>query len=336
MTASHGFLLMRKVTLLILLPFLVIFVTDGIAGRIGTLAQLFYSARPIRAVVVNIRGYMTDVIEPVQVQLPTGSAKNALRDQVVATIEEVTQDRVTYSAATAAASRFQLNVEPTANGKPVHDARIRIMNIRPAYEKGMTLQPGSYEVAVDADGFRSRRVWFEADESVSGSRLDFEVRLDNLGAKNCEKRLESYTTLPDPRDDVVGNYEAFIAATHAHEIINAAVIEDRLLFTNVNIHDLYSSYAQHTQNSNIIHVIDTLHVEGYVQFLTIQPKNVSKEEIDANKVLELPDDGFVLTKVMFERRGDDVLVVLQSLLPPGSLLRSDSDTEHLCDEVFAF
>lgn len=39
--------------------------------------------------------------------------------------------------------------------------RIRVMNIKPRYQYGMLLPPGSYDIEVSADGYRSKRLWVE-------------------------------------------------------------------------------------------------------------------------------------------------------------------------------
>lgn len=47
---------------------------------------------------------------------------------------------------------------------PTH-ARIRIMNIRPAFQQGMQLAPGHYDVEVSAPGYSPQRRWIKVDRN---------------------------------------------------------------------------------------------------------------------------------------------------------------------------
>jgi serine/threonine-protein kinase PpkA len=42
------------------------------------------------------------------------------------------------------------------------DARVRVINIAPAYRDGMDLEPGSYDIEVTAPGYRTFRGWHES------------------------------------------------------------------------------------------------------------------------------------------------------------------------------
>lgn len=55
--------------------------------------------------------------------------------------------------------RFSLTVETIPN-----DARVRILNIKPPYTPGISLESGSYHVEVSKDGFRSYRRWIALKE----------------------------------------------------------------------------------------------------------------------------------------------------------------------------
>lgn len=48
----------------------------------------------------------------------------------------------------------------TVDVTPAH-ARVRVMNIGPAYQAGMELEPGSYDIEVSAPGYEAQRRWVE-------------------------------------------------------------------------------------------------------------------------------------------------------------------------------
>lgn len=51
----------------------------------------------------------------------------------------------------------------TVDASPA-SARVRVMNIGPAYQPGMELEPGSYDIEVSAPGYETQRRWV----SISG------------------------------------------------------------------------------------------------------------------------------------------------------------------------
>ncbi len=51
----------------------------------------------------------------------------------------------------------------TVDASPAH-AKVRVMNIGPAYQPGMELEPGSYDIEVSAPGYEAQRRWI----SISG------------------------------------------------------------------------------------------------------------------------------------------------------------------------
>lgn len=64
-------------------------------------------------------------------------------------------------------ARLHLTITPDPSW-----ARVRIMNIAPAYQPGIELAPGSYDVLVDAEGYRPHRQWVDLQADTS-----LEVRL---------------------------------------------------------------------------------------------------------------------------------------------------------------
>ena len=68
-----------------------------------------------------------------------------------------------------AQARLSVKATPT-------NARIRIMNIVPAYREGMVLDPGRYDIEVSAPGHRTQRRWYELS---AGDRV-LEVALERL------------------------------------------------------------------------------------------------------------------------------------------------------------
>lgn len=62
----------------------------------------------------------------------------------------------------------------TVDVTPAH-ARVRVMNIGPAYQPGMELEPGSYDIEVSAPGYETQRRWV----SISGRSAAPVFRLRN-------------------------------------------------------------------------------------------------------------------------------------------------------------
>jgi len=56
---------------------------------------------------------------------------------------------------------------------------IKVMNIKPKYRQGMELVPGSYDVMVSAEGFRSKRLWV----NVSANTNTFKISLSPQSEK---------------------------------------------------------------------------------------------------------------------------------------------------------
>jgi hypothetical protein len=61
------------------------------------------------------------------------------------------------------------------------DSRIRIINIRPVYEPGMSLGPGHYHIQVDREGYRTARQWV----TIRDQDMVIDIRLEQVVVKGA-------------------------------------------------------------------------------------------------------------------------------------------------------
>jgi hypothetical protein len=318
---------MRKTAIFILAATTIFIALEGIADRIGVLAKAYDNGRPLREVVSDLQAKAREIVEPAQIEFTRKNVTTVANEAAAGAIEASAR-----ASQETSPSRFRLTVNAISTaGEELSDARIRVMNIVPVYQDGIALAPGSYEIKVDAEGYRTRTVYFDADKDLIGESFELEVKMDTVGAKNCLDRMESYTTLPDVRNDV-GSLEE-IRNGEARDIMRSAVIEDRLLFRDTAVNDLINSYAQRAERVGLMRVVDQSHRQGYARFTVIQPTGLSLEEIQKRVTREIDDKRFILFNVIFERQGDDTLMVMRSLFPPGDLIRGSYDKEYMCNKV---
>lgn len=62
--------------------------------------------------------------------------------------------------------RYALTVEPVPG-----DARIRVMNIKPLYKRGMMLAEGRYKLEVSKAGYQTRTLWVDLDAKTRTFRV---------------------------------------------------------------------------------------------------------------------------------------------------------------------
>ena len=83
---------------------------------------------------------------------------SAIRGDGSQVASNVQNSEVTYS--------LNINADPS-------DSRVKIMNIKPRYQAGIRLQPGSYDVLVQKDGYQDNRQWV----TISNSSITRNVTL---------------------------------------------------------------------------------------------------------------------------------------------------------------
>ena len=103
------------------------------------------------------------------------------------------QKRVQIEAGRSMSLHVELSRQATSKGriyvdKQPDDARVRILNISPAFHQGLELDAGLYHIEVSADGYASKKVWvaLEADED---KRVD--IRLERMTSSRQAQKISN-------------------------------------------------------------------------------------------------------------------------------------------------
>ena len=84
------------------------------------------------------------------------------------------------------------------------DARVRILNIGPAFDQGMELDSGRYHVEVSASGYETKKLWVTLGASED---KDLDIRLK----KNAVTPTPFYSSTGDAGARIIGRHGPFIA-----------------------------------------------------------------------------------------------------------------------------
>lgn len=95
-----------------------------------------------------------------------------------------------FSAPFSHAERYRLYVDADPP-----DARVRIMNINPRFYQGIPLKPGSYDIMVDKEGYRSYRRWIQIKDQ--DYHLPVNLKLKEQAAEESEEYTLVIHTLPE-------------------------------------------------------------------------------------------------------------------------------------------
>ena len=80
------------------------------------------------------------------------------------------------------------------NASPEH-ARIRILNIKPPYQRGMELEPGNYHIEVSTPGYDEKAEWIKISIQESKS---IDMALNRVSSERVEVQPEPPTPTPSP------------------------------------------------------------------------------------------------------------------------------------------
>lgn|GEM_PF-6458151 len=279
------------------------------SASIVSAGRVILDTTPLSKAASKVYAKITNIIEPVRIKFPEKQSVDALKSSIR---EGVTA--TTSAAARADASeKYNLSVETN-----VQDPSIKIMNIGPKYRDGMALEPGNYEIFIEKPGYRSKRFWVNLeDKSNQSNDVILKANLDPLGLPNCTDRVQ------------VENYAG------ALDTKGGNIVQIQADFPNVNINDLYLSFAKEINDSNFQEVIDTIAYPDYVEFQIASPTTLSEDDIKNNRVIEIDEDRFIMSRVIFEQVSSNVLFTYQQFMPPLVMI-SDMSKEVLCEHTFTF
>ncbi|MBW2248245.1 MAG: PEGA domain-containing protein [Deltaproteobacteria bacterium] len=99
--------------------------------------------------------------------------------------------------------RLYVNTEPD-------NARVRILNIGPAFDQGMALDSGSYHVEVSANGYDTKKLWVTLG---AGEDKDLDIRLK----KSADTAVSFSSSSGYTGTRIIGRHDQFIA--HANGVI---------------------------------------------------------------------------------------------------------------------
>ena len=99
--------------------------------------------------------------------------------------------------------RLYVNTEPD-------DARVRILNIGPAFDQGMALDSGRYHVEVSANGYDTKKLWVTLG---AGEDKDLDIRLK----KSADTAVSFSSSSGYTGTRIIGRHDQFIA--HANGVI---------------------------------------------------------------------------------------------------------------------
>lgn len=267
---------------------------------------------PLPKAASRVYAKISAIIKPVRIKFPENQSvdtiKAAVREGVIATTTAAA-----VASSSQASEKYGLTIE--AN---VDDPKIRIMNITPKYKDGIELRPGDYEIFVEAEGYRSKRFWIALeDESNQDNEVNLDVNLNRLGLPRCTEKV------------TIENYAGAFDSTGGN------IVQFQAVFDDVNINDLYQSYAKETKDINFMEVIDTVVFPDYVEFRIATPTSISGQDMENNRLIEIDGNRFVMNRVMFEQEGSDVRFTQQQFMPPGVFI-TDMNKEVLCEYTFNF
>jgi uncharacterized caspase-like protein len=100
-------------------------------------------------------------------------------------------------------SRLYVNTEPD-------NARVRILNIGPAFDQGMALDSGRYHVEVSANGYDTKKLWVTLG---TGEDKDLDIRLK----KSADTAVSFSSSSGYTGTGIIGRHDQFIA--HANGVI---------------------------------------------------------------------------------------------------------------------
>jgi hypothetical protein len=238
-----------------------------------------------------------DIVDSVKIKFPVNSSKEAVKNIVRSGVSATT---VAVSAANANLSQ---RPSPTAEilvRSNVDDPYVRIMNITDKYYQGIPVSPGSYDLEVSKEGYRTSRFWVNIDSSnIKGSQVMLDVNLNPIGVVDCDNDVELSAALPTTID-------------------GSQVLQVKTRYKNEYFSNLYLSFSKNADRNNFARVISSKSHDDYAEFLIAQPWILSKKDVKLNSELEIDPSKFILNRMTFEQIDDDVVMVHQAFLPPGS------------------
>ena len=103
--------------------------------------------------------------------------------------------------------RLYVNTQPD-------DARVRILNIGPAFDQGMELNSGRYHVEVSANGYDTKKLWVTLG---AGEDKDMDIRLK----KSADKAVSFSSSSGYTGTRIIGRHDQFIA--YANGVVNVNI-----------------------------------------------------------------------------------------------------------------
>ncbi|GGC59430.1 hypothetical protein [Marinobacter halophilus] len=300
------------VRLLILCALLSVGVYSYSASLISAGRQIF-EAIPFPKAARAVFEQVHELIEPTKIKFPETRLKDALRSSLREGVSAVASAGSTRALANATPETHELSINTN-----VDNPDIKIMNIGPKYRDGIELTPGDYDILVEKNGYRSSRFWVEIEDSkTKGSKVALDVVLDPLGLPGCTDKL------------IIGNHAGAFYGDGGN------IVQYQVMFENVDMNDLYQSYANTAKATEYYYVYDTVVFSDYVEFHIASPTSLSKSDITENLTINVDMDRFIVNKVIFEQQGSNVLFTTQMFMPPGVAI-TDVDKGFICENVFTF
>lgn len=209
----------------------------------------------------------------------------------------------------AASARAATVARPTAGEFTVatspDDAQVRVMNIEPVYQDGMTLDFGSYDIEVSAPGYRTKR--FPID--LQDTEVIVDVELTQRGSVTCEPEVV--------RMGGIGLSEFGLQ------------LRFEQVFENVSIYEIFSSLAKHLDSElNHIHDVQTLMGDNYAYLSALQNSNLSREQVESNEHVAISDRALHL-RYGLEKQGNDIRMIIYMSLD-GAYTTPELAREGLC------
>lgn len=310
MTYLTGYLRMSRLFSLLIVFSCTLFVwfsSDAVAARLKSLYEIFLEAVPVARKVEDMYKQMLEHARPVRLEFPSRYGEDVAKTQIKAGVSAGVR-----AAASAVTSDFKLTIAPNVTG-----ANVQILSPKKSYKDGIRLRPGDYEILVEKEGYRSKRFWFSAPKGKVSGGVRLDVTLKPLGMENCRSLVE------------LSNFNSGVLEK------GGSVLQIKGLFKNSDINDVYLSYGKRVENLNFLRAYDSYVAPGYAEIRTLQATNLSKRDVEENRVVDVDKKRFILGFMIFEQRGDDVLVVNQSFLPKGTFVMN-FDENWACDHVFNF
>ncbi|MDK9688111.1 hypothetical protein [Halomonas sp. LC1] len=192
-------------------------------------------------------------------------------------------------AGVGAAGSTRAAARPTAGELTVatspEDAQVRVMNIEPVYQEGMTLDFGRYDIEVSAPGYRTKR--FPID--LQDTEVIVDVELTQRGSFTCEPEVA--------RMGGIGLSEFGMQ------------LRSEQVFENVSIYEVFSSLAKHLDSElNHLHDVQAFMGDNYAYLSALQNSNLSLEQLESNEHVDISDRA-LQQRYGLEKQGNNIRMI---------------------------